>query len=527
MKKIFAALMLTILCIGLVACSGGTNRKTGQVLNCAWNQEPTSLDITKYAGASDLKVIWNIYEPLVRISKGKIVPAGAKSWSVSEDGFTFSFELVENYWSDGKKVTAQDYVDMLKRMANPDNLFAYASDYYAIKNFEKINSGELAVDEIGAKAISDKELEIMLEYPDSNFLASVELYPEREDVVSKYGSNYGYSADNMVCCGPFVLSEWNHNSNIKLIRNDKYWDNENISLDEVNLKIIPEDTTQYMEFKAGNIDYLSVSDENYVNEFRTNSNMKEENAQSAKTYMFLFNTKDSLMQNIKIRQAFSLSINREEICSSLDNGLTTPAYGLIPPTTMVGEYDYRESVNEPLNGLSTLEPKQLLKEGLDELGVDENALSITLSCPSDSNSQTLAEYYKQMWEKNLGVKIEINTQEFATYKSLIWSDQYQIATTAWGGSLEPKFLLSKWLPDNQCQWDNEGYADTVNKAASCTDSKLRMEGYAEAEKMLIADQAIIAPIKYDGYSIFYYDYVGGTTNYPFDNVGFRNMSVSK
>ena len=237
------------------------------------------------------------------------------------------------------------------------------------------------------------------------------------------------------------------------------------------------------------------------------------------------------MQNEKIRQAMALSINREEICTVLDNGLTTPAYGLIPPSTAVGKYDYRAEVEEPLLELSknNPDPKILFAEGLKELGITEtlNSVTITLSCPNDSTSQENAEYYKAMWEENLGIKININMQEFATYRSLIWSDEYQIATTAWGGSIEPYFLLSRWMPDNQSQWDNNEYAEIVENGSKEIDDQKRLNHYASAEKLLIADNAAIAPIKYDGYSVFYYNYVKGNDNNPFSNVGFKSMYIEK
>ena len=139
----------------------------------------------------------------------------------------------------------------------------------------------------------------------------------------------------------------------------------------------------------------------------------------------------------------------------------------------------------------------------------------------------MAEYYKAMWEANLGITIEIDMQEFATYRSLIWSDEYQIATTAWGGSIEPQFMLSRWFPDNQSQWDNDEYTQLVTLGAQTADDQSRLDYYAAAEQMLITDCAVIAPIKYDGYLVFYYNYVQGNDNNPFSNVGFKCMHLEK
>lgn len=499
------------------------------VLNCAWNDEPTSLDLIKYSGANDLKLIWNLYEPLVRIENGQIIGAGAESWTVSDDGLTYTFELRDNEWSDGIKVKAEDYAYELKRQADPDNMFSYASDYFNIKNFEAVYNGELDKDKLGVCAEDDNTLVIELEYPNTTFLSSVELYPDRSDIVEKYGNDHGFSPDTMVYSGPFKLTSWEHNSSVVLEKNENYWDAGNVKLDSVNLHIINDESTRLTNFQSGAIDYVSCSDSDHLELFRNSDEMYEEHAQSARTYMFLFNCKNELMKNSKIRQALSLSINRDEICSILDSSLTTPAYGLIPPATVVGTLDYRKNVGEPLIELgdSVEDVKALFTDGLKELGISDSIedITITLSCPSDSLSQENAEYYKNMWEKALGITVEINMQEFSTYKSLIWSDEYQVATTAWGGSIEPRFMLTRWLPDNQSQWDNDEYSKLVEEGEQSSDESVRLKKYAEAEKLLVADNAAIAPIKYDGYSIFYYNYVHGAVNDPFSNVGFKTMYI--
>ena len=501
------------------------------ILNCAWNDEPTSMNIMRYSGVVDLKLIWNLYEPLVRIADGKIVAAGAEQWSISEDGLAYTFNLRDNHWSDGQKVTAEDYVTMLRRAASPTSEFAYATDYYGIKNFESVNTNGADIATLGVHADSDNTLVIELEYPNNTFLSSIEIYPERIDIIEKYADQYGYSPETMIFCGPYKLTEWIHNSSIKLEKNQEYWDSQNVKIDEVNLKIIPDESTRLLSFQAGELDYVSVSDANYINEFRNNPDMYEELAQSARTYMFLFNCKDSILKNVKIRQALSLSISRGEISAVLDNGMTTPAFGLIPPATTVGEFDYRSEVEEPLIALSKSVPdlRALFIEGLNELGISSDPKNITLrlSTPSGGSSQEMAEYYKEMWQSKLGITVDIDMQEFATFRSLIWSDEYQIATTAWGGSIEPQFQLSRWLPDNQSQWDNDEYAALVNEGAHTSDDAARLECYAAAEKMLVAENAVIAPIKYDGYLVFYYNYIKGADSSPFSNVGFKSMYIEK
>lgn len=526
-KLIIFCIVFLSLHFFIVGChKKGIEPKNGQI-TLSWPSEPASFDLTKYNGANDLKLIWNIYEPLVRISKGRIVPAGAQSWSVSNDGLVYTFSLRENYWSDGQKVTAEHYVSTLRRISAPDSLYPFVSDFYNIKNVEKIHKKSLETDYIGAEAIDDNTLKITLENPDANFLASVELYPDRLDLFSKFSGKYGYAPDKMVSCGPFILAEWQHNSTLIFRKNDRYWNRDEVKTEEVVLRIIPDKSTEYMEFKARNIDRITILDKKLLEEFRCDDSLYEVKTDSAKVFMFIFNVKDKILSNRKIRQALSLTVSREEICKSLDNSLTTPAYGLVPPMTMVGGIEYRQKIQEPLSILAKqLDAKRLLQEGLKELGFgNPQDVTITINSPNDSVSQMMSEYYKQMWERVLGIRINIKLEEFATYKSQLWSGNYQMATTAWGGSLEPNFLLSRWLPGNQSQWVDQGYAKLIENAIRQTDEEKRLAYYAKAEKMLVADEAVIAPIKYDGCSVFYNRRVRVMDESPFDNIGFMSLSI--
>lgn len=526
-KSIFCSTLAFILSFLLFSCKE-TIPQQEHVLRLSWPSEPTSFDIVKYNGVNDLKLIWNVYEPLVRISDGKVVPAGAKSWAISVNGLEYTFHLQDNYWSDGKKVTASDYVNMIKRIVDPSNHFKFAKDYYSIKNFEKINHGQLNINFIGVEVINDDTLKIILEHETPNFLSTAELYPERADIVQQFGELYGYSPKTMVCCGPFSLTEWNHNSDLKLIKNDKYWNSDSIELEAIMIRIIPDKSTEYMELLANNIDSITVSEDYFIQKLRKNPEVYEMKNQTAKVFMFIFNTKDKFLMNVKIRKALSMTINRTELCKTMDSDITIPAYGLIPPSTMVENIDFRKHVPEPLEKLrSTKDAVALLQEGIKELGFKSPSdIDIEISCPNDSYSQTMAEYFKQMWKKDLNINIKINMMEFATYKSMIWTDKYQIATTVWGGSLEPKFLLSRWLPGNQCQWQNDHYNHLLKVASKTMDAGKRADIYAAAEKILVEEEAVIAPIKYGVSSVFFKKHVYSPEQNPFDNTGFMNIRIS-
>ena len=117
-RYIASAILALCMTVSLFGCAPNAEQKTEAapaVLNGAWDGEPTSMDVLKYSGVVDLKLIWNLQEPLVRIENGQVVAAGAEKWDVSEDGLTYTFTLRDSKWSDGVKVTSTDYLNLLKR----------------------------------------------------------------------------------------------------------------------------------------------------------------------------------------------------------------------------------------------------------------------------------------------------------------------------------------------------------------------------------------------------------------------------
>lgn len=245
--------------------------------------------------------------------------------------------------------------------------------------------------------------------------------------------------------------------------------------------------------------------------------------------MVIFNCQDEIFQNQKIRQAFSLSIDRDSISSVLNNGLTTPAYGLIPEQCSVGQLHYRDYAPEPLLALQEAnpDPKALLIEGMQELGLgdDPSALTVNLSIGgTNAKTKSTGEFYQQMWQSVLGVTVELSFNDSATHTSNITSGNFQMAMYNWGANVEPLFQLSRWssASGGQSKWVNEEYQQLVSEASSTVDDQARLELYAQAENLLITEAAI-APICYNGSLLFSYPYVHGLDNNPFDTVGMQKL----
>lgn len=487
--------------------------------------EPNVVDVVRFTGIADRTVFYNVLEPLIRIENGELVGAGAETWEVSEDGLTYTFYLRENHWSDGIEVTAGDYAEALYRQADPDNAYAFASDIYCIENFEAAFLGEADPSDIGVEVPDDKTLILHLSEASPALLSTFEFYPERADYVEEYGDQLGTEAESVISCGPFTLDTWVHNSELTFSKNEAYWDAENVHLTGFAFEIITDSAAQFNSFQAGEIDYLSVTSQDYINVLDTTEGLVRTDTEGARTFMFVMNGKDSVFQNEKVRLAFSLAIAREDVVNDLYNGLGTPAYGLVPAACGVASYHYRDEIEEPLRALASEDPVSLLTEGLSELGLstDPADLTVTLSFgATTATMKTYGEYYQQMWQNALGVVIELEFNDSTTQLANTRSGAYQIALTSWGANLEPQFQLTRFVGGGQTQAANAQFDEITNQAVATIDDAQRLALYGEAEKVLI-NTAMIAPLYYSGSVRYAYDYVRGLTENSFDTVGMKNV----
>lgn len=503
-----------------------------QYLNVLLTDEPSVLDVARFLGVTDRNLFMNLKEPLVRIENGEIVGSGAESWDISDDGLTYTFHLRENYWSDGQKVTAQDYITALQRQCDPANAFAFTADYADIKNFTAISKGEADPSTLGATAPDDNTLVLELEQINVALLASTDFFPDRADIAQQHGDTLGAEADKTPCCGPFSLKSWNHNSSLELTKNEKYWNAEKVYLQNVTYHIIPDQNAQLASLENGSLDYLGVSTPEYVTKFQGRDDMSEMMFSTGRTVMVLFNCEDPILSNPKIRMALSLSMDRDALVEVVTNGVSTPAYSLVPPDSYVGSLNFRENAEEPLEAVMAAnpDPKALLIEGMKEagLGEDPSKLTLTLSWgATTATARTYAELYQQIWQDELGCVIELEFNDNATHMGNVNNANYQLATFSWGADYEPQFQLSRWANKvgGHSRWKNEEYVSLVNQASQTQDEKERLELYAKAEKMLVEDAAM-APLYFGATRRFYYNYVHGLTGNAFDKTGFINVYTS-
>ena len=258
-------------------------------LNVLLNSEPSSLDVAKFLDTYSRSVMYNILEPLTRIQNGVVTGAGAETWEVSEDGLTYTFHLRDNKWSDGQAVVAGDYLYALQRQADPANAWPLASDMFSIVGFEDIFGGNADMSTLGVTAPDDKTLVVTLNSADTGFLTNTDIFPCRKDYVEQYGDQYGADADKVIGCGPFVLKEWNHSSSLVFEKNDQYWEADAVKLTKYTSHIMEDMNAKMSSFENGSLDYINVSNIDYINKFSADSSLNSKKQSAARTFIIVFN----------------------------------------------------------------------------------------------------------------------------------------------------------------------------------------------------------------------------------------------
>ena len=554
-KKMLAGLMAVALAAGSLAGCGGEEKEkktsggsTEQVLNISTNSVVIGLNPLVNTTAPDNKAHNMIYDPLVRDRSAEgntdeIVPAAAESWDVSEDGLTYTFHMnPDAKWSDGSKVTANDFEFTFKKMADPSVAATNAWLFDGvITNFSEAlyNNGKTP-DEIGVKALDENTLQITLVHPASYFLGLVagSVYPVNQAKYEEYGADYGISADKTVYNGPLKIKSWSQNTEMILEKNDQYWGADDMKLETVNFKVIQDPSTAVQAFINGELDVVSTSDTNWGKTIVETGDSTESNVPSNAPEFFMFNLKNEYLSNTKIRQALSIAFDRQEMVDTLRDGKSEPIYSLMPDTMKVGDNTYTELVDGKNHFVSAMQeeytdPKALFQEGLKELGKDTDTSKVTIRYASrgtDELSKKIGEWMKQVWEEKLGITVQIDMMEWNIMWDKIDAGDYDIAQAGWGPYYnEPSAFFQLFEPDNgyfnadKTGWNNEDskrFKELLEQAKYVVDEQEKANIYLEAETLLVGN-AIIAPTYLEASPTYVKNYV---KNYPVTTNGTTDFS---
>jgi oligopeptide transport system substrate-binding protein len=336
-----------------------------------------------------------------------------------------------------------------------------------------------------------------LSAPSASFLNQLALWagaPVRKDVIEKYGDSWT-EAGNLVGNGPFVLKEWVHNDHLTLEANQN-WHLSKAKLSQVTVRIMDDDVAAYAAYLAGELDVAPIPPANRKEVMTPGSPLNTQLVRkpSLATSALMFNTQEKPWDNVKVRQAFATAVDRQSYVDGVLQGVGQPTTAWIPP----GMPGYDGTLGKQY-AFDPAKARQLLSEA----GYPNGAgfPKVTLFLRSNDSNKLLGQFLQDQFHKNLGIDIEVELADSATYQSRFQKGQFNFSFGGWSADWP---YPDNWLPEhfgssgtfNVYHYNNAKVDDLFQKALSESDASKRLDLYGRAQK-LVLDDAVVGPL-YNG-----------------------------
>lgn len=499
-KTLFQTFFIFLIFLLIISCTKET-KKIKDELTVNLGYELQSIDPAINDETYGFIYINHAFEGLLtKDINGKIVGGSSDKWEISEDKLKYTFRIREDAkWSDGKKLTADDFVYSYRRVVDPKTASPIAYLMYYIKNAKDINMGKKQIDTLGVTAIDENTLTIELENPTLYFediLASGGCYvPVREDIINKYGDDWTWNSESYIGNGAYKMTERKPDELIAFELNTNYWDYKNQAAKKINFVLIADEYISLNAVRTGDVDFSINAPP--IGEIES---LIKENLMAVSdiigVYYLDLNNKDKTLSDKRVRKALSLAIDRNYIVSNIGHGKLIAAESFVPPVVKGVEKSFREESSNFIiaNNYSNniIEAKKLLAEAGYPNGENFPILEVKVS---SGFYTTVLEAIQEMWKNNLNIDVVVRTEESKITLPFRQSGKYQIARTSWTGDYnDPLTMLQIMTSEsdiNYSGFSNERYDYLINFATTSTNEKDRMEALKEAEAILFEEMPII------------------------------------
>ncbi|WP_125571272.1 peptide ABC transporter substrate-binding protein [Lacticaseibacillus songhuajiangensis] len=495
----------------LLAACGQQQSKPSSHINVAISAELQTLDPDHVVETTGDEVLKNTQEGLVVIGKhNQVTPGVAKSWQVSADGKQYSFTLRRNAkWNNGKAVTARDFVYAWRRAVNPQTKSENAYRFSGITGADQISSGKLATSKLGVQAVGKYKLVVHLDHPLTAFMQEVAepaFGPLQKATVSKYGSKYGTDARYVASNGPFVVKKWHGTSDSwTLVKNPQYWNHKQTKLTAVTYHVLKTAETGLNMYESGQLDQTTLTGSQVANEKRNKGFV---NVPSGTNVYVQFNQKTptggasvkKALNNVNIRKALSLTLNRKEfVQKTLDDG-SIMAKGLVTSgMASKSGTDFADAayVQNPRNN-GVAYDKQLAKalwqKGLQEVGLKKLALTLTMD--DDDTHDTIVQYLQGAWTSDLkGLDVTIKKVPKPTRIKDMQSGTFDVIVAGWSPDYaDPASFLDIFTSSNPYNiggYNNAASDKQMQIADTTADTNTRWNAMVKAEQIIMQDQGVL------------------------------------
>lgn len=500
---LLTVLLTLIISALLSACGTGESNVTQGnregILHYGNGAEPQGLDPHVVTGVPENHLIRALFEGLA--VKNPITlepePGVAERWTFNDDRSVITFYLNPNAkWSNGEQVTADDFVWSWNRALHPETGNLYAYMLYPVKNAEAYAKGEVSeFSEVGVKALDETTLRVTLNAPTPYFIQLMDHYSTfavHPETLLKFGKMTDRftpwtRVGNIVSNGAFVLEDWALNRHIKMIKNQEYWDKDNVSLNGVVFYPTENEVSEERMFRVEQLHRTEGVPLDKVPVYRAIPESPYMQDPYLGTYYYLVNIDRPPVDDVRVRQALSMSLDREQLARTVMQEVVIPAYSITPPGTL----GYQPP---KLFDFDPEKARQLLAEAGYPNGEGWPGLDIIYN--TNEAHRKIAVAVQQMWKKYLNVDITISNQEWKVYLNAVSQRDFQVARRGWiGDYVDPNNFLDLFITDggnNNTGFASDYYDEMILQLAPrAPTEEERFAIFHEAETLLMQQMPII------------------------------------
>ncbi|PTX92549.1 peptide ABC transporter substrate-binding protein [Opitutus sp. ER46] len=500
-----------------------------QILERGAHADVTDLDPQTAVNIAEMDVVSALFEGLVVEDPVDLhpVPGVAERWDVSADGLTYTFFLRRDAkWSDGTAVTAADFVASWQRMLTPSLAAENAGLLYVLQGAEAFHRGANPdFSQVGVTALDPYTLRVRLDHPTPYFLSLLThsaWLPVPVATIQRFGGladrgNRWTRPGSLVGNGAFVLKTWRPNQEIFVEQSPTYWDATRVKLKGVRFHPIDSVDAEERAFRAGQLHVTYVLPFGKADAYRRESPQLLRSDAYLNTYFLRLNTARAPFDDVRVRQALGLAVDRDVLVEKVLRAGQRPAHSLTPPG--LATYTPPQAVRS-----DAAEARRLLQE------VTRNGVqplpTLQLLYNTNENLRVVAEALQEMWRRELGLNVEIANQEYKVVLSERRAGRYQILLSDWVGDyLDATTFLDPWRGDsanNHTNWRSADYDALLFAAARNSDPVARARQLQEAETLLL-QAAPVVPLYYNAHTFLLHPSVKGWHPTLLDHHPFKHV----
>jgi len=490
----------TALALALVvsACGGGGSSDDDTLtLRRGISAKVDTLDPHRSSAAWENIIIGDMFLGLTQhTADGQVIPAMAESWTTSEDGLVWTFTLRDTTWSDGVPLTAEDFVFALRRIQDPAIASQYSSLLYIIKNAQPLNEGRVAPEELGVRAIDDRTLEITLEEPApylEGLLTHYTTYPVPRHIVEQYGEAW-VQPENIEVNGPYKLVYWVTGDQLVTEKNPAFYEADSLCFERVSYFELEDLAAVERRIEAGELDINNAFDGGRKAELDRRLPGWARTTPGLLTTYWSFNSSEAPFDDIRVRKALAMALDREYLVENVLTPGFVPAYSFVPPG--INNYE-TERPEVSWKSLSRAERLVEARSLLEDAGYGpDNPLRFEYKHRSTDDNPKAAPVAQANWNEIAPwVDAQILRQDTKVLYADLRQSNFQVSDGAWladyNDPLNFLYLLdSDTGQQNYGNYANPEYDRLLEAASQERDLTRRAELFAEAEKIMLEDHPI-------------------------------------